>query len=63
MQLIKRLLLFAAVGTVSIVLAGCYGTPARYRTVDLVPQPGPEGSRPIPDLETAPAAAPAQVPQ
>jgi hypothetical protein len=58
MRLIKRLLLFAAVGTVSIVLAGCYGVPARHRCGGLVPRPDSDSNGPIPELETAPAQMP-----
>ena len=31
MAYIKRLLLLLAMGSVSVVLAGCYGVPATYR--------------------------------
>ena len=56
MALVKRLLLLAAVGTVSIVLAGCYGVSARYRHLENFPPPPDMGNgEPVADLETAPA--------
>jgi len=56
MPLVKRLLLLAAVGTVSIVLAGCYGQPSRYRpAVPFPPPPDLGNGEPVADLETAPA--------
>ncbi len=58
MRFMKRLLLFLSVGTVSVVLAGCYGAPAEQQCGVFQPQPHPGTSQPLPDLETAPALPP-----
>ena len=53
MSLIKRLLLCISVGTVSLVLAGCYGVAAMVREPALGPEAGPATSDPVGGLETA----------
>jgi len=54
----KRLLLYLSVGSVSVILAGCYGAPAEQQCGVLLPQPNPATSQPLPNLETAPALPP-----
>ncbi|NQU26114.1 MAG: hypothetical protein HQ567_32915 [Candidatus Nealsonbacteria bacterium] len=57
MAWVKRLLLLAAVGSVSIVIAGCYGQPSRYQpAVPFPPPPDADNGEPIAGLETAPAS-------
>jgi hypothetical protein len=57
---VKRLLLFVAVGSVSVVLAGCYGAMGTFRDRDLFSPapPGPGTAEPVPDLETTRVPAP-----
>jgi len=54
MGFVKRVLLFVAVGSVSVVLAGCYGAMGTFRDRDLFspPPPDPGVAGPGPDLET-----------
>ncbi len=57
MGFIKRLLLFAAVGTVSIILAGCYGVGMQFRAQSETLPPSDSGNgHPLPDLETTSAS-------
>ena len=62
MRFLSRIFLLAAVGTVSLVLAGCYGTTASFRNVDRDYYPPRLGQdeAPVPDLETAPGPRPKQ---
>ena len=58
MSLIKRLLLCISLGTLSVVLAGCYGVAYRPLESHIGPDAEPTTSGPIDGLETAePCAA------
>ncbi len=58
MRLLKRILLFLSVGTVSIVLAGCYGIRSiRYDRSQPPFDETPETGAPVSELETAPASS------
>ena len=49
---IKRLLLFVAMGTASLVLAGCYGVTSSHQVWRHNPPPNLGSGEPIPELET-----------
>ncbi len=53
MGFVKRVLLFVAVGSLSVVLAGCYGSMGAFRGRDLYspPPPDPGTAEPVPNLE------------
>jgi len=59
MGTVKTVLLFAAVGSISVVLAGCYGVTGNFRVGDYPPPPPDCGNgEPVLDLETVrPATA------
>jgi len=60
MGFMKRVLLFVAVGSMSVVLAGCYGAPGTFRDRDWLspPPPDPGVAEPVADLETTRAPSP-----
>jgi len=60
MGFLKRVLLFVAVGSVSVVLAGCYGAPGAFRARHLFspPQPNSGTTEPVAGLETVRAPTP-----
>jgi hypothetical protein len=53
MAYVKRLLLLLAMGSVSVVLAGCYGVPARHRMNTPFPASPPADHEPVAGLKTA----------
>lgn len=57
---LRRVLLFLAVGSVSVVLGACYGTMGTFRDRDLFspPPPGPDTMEPVSYLETTRAPVP-----
>jgi hypothetical protein len=56
MSTLKTILLFLAVGTASLIVAGCYGSPYPFSTHP-EDELGPPASEPVEGLETQPAAA------
>ena len=60
MGFVKRVLLFVAVGSVSLVLAGCYGAMGTFRDRELFspPPPDPGVAEAVPDVETIRALSP-----
>ena len=53
MAYIKRLLLLLAMGSVSVVLAGCYGVSTMYRINQPFPTPTATDREPVAGLKTA----------
>jgi hypothetical protein len=57
MSTLKMILLFLAVGTASLIVAGCYGVQHPY-PLEAEDELTPPASEPVEGLETQPAAAP-----
>ncbi len=53
MAYVKRLLLLLAMGSVSVVLAGCYGVPATHRINTPFRAPTAADREPVAGLKTA----------
>jgi hypothetical protein len=53
MAYVKRLLLLLAMGSVSVVLAGCYGVPAKHRMNTPFRAPMAADREPVEGLKTA----------